>query len=117
MTSDPHAVQTRTPIRARNTPAPRRLLPRSEGTRYRQLTLELDASGAIALTWHETGAAPEAAWGGDDNEVTLRVRSDAVARLAFAMIEEQLRGRTDGLDQLRALCTRHGIEHDLACWT
>src|ERR1700722_12552612 len=87
-----------TPCPGRNRTAVSRLLPRSEGTHYRQLTLELDAGGALSLTWHETGAAPEAGWGVDDNEVMLRVRAGAVARLAFALLQERLQGQAEGLN-------------------
>jgi hypothetical protein len=92
------------------------LLPPSDGARYRQLTLAL-GGGDITLTSHEMGASLEAAWGADDNETTLHLRSEAVARLAFVLLREQLRGRPDGLERLAALCEQHGIKTELACWT
>jgi hypothetical protein len=95
----------------------RHLLPRSDGARYRQLTLALGAGGGLALTSHEMGGSLEAAWGADDNETTLTLRSDAVARLAFAMLCEQLQGRPDGLERLASICEQYGIETELACWT
>jgi len=69
------------------------------------------------MTSHEMGAAPEAAWGADDREVTLQLSGDALTRLAFAMLCEQLQGRADGFEQLLALSERHGLEPRLACWT
>jgi hypothetical protein len=100
-------------------PAPlrRHLLPPSDGLRYRQLTLALGAGDDLTLTAHEMGASPEAAWGADDHEVTLSVPAQAAARLAFVLLAEQLKGRGDGLERLLALCERHGVDHELACWT
>lgn len=112
-------VAKATPSQSRPQRAPimRHLLPRSEGTRYRQLTLVLDASGGLTLTWREMGVTPEAAWGADDNEVTLHVRGEDAARLTFALLSERLEGRPDGLDDLLALCARNNVEHQLARWT
>src|SRR5580658_8544948 len=78
----------------------RHLLPPSDGARYRQLTLALGGDGDLTLTAHEMGASLEAAWGGDDNETTLRLERDAVARLAFVLLSERLKGRQDGLEHL-----------------
>ena len=63
------------------------------------------------------GASLEAAWGADDHEVTLSLPPEAVARLAFDLLAEQLKGRGDGFKRLLALCERRGIDHRLACWT
>jgi len=98
-------------------PATRQLLPRSDGARYRRLALELDASGDLVLTLHEMGANLAAAWGADDQEVTVRIAGKAVARLAHTLLSERLSGRRDGLEELLALCEEHGVEHELACWT
>jgi hypothetical protein len=109
------AVEASSPAPA--APLRRHLLPPSDGSRYRQLTLALAAGGDLSLTAHEMGASLEAAWGADDHEVTLSLPPEAVARLAFALLAEQLKGRGDGLERLRALCERHGVDHRLACWT
>jgi hypothetical protein len=93
------------------------LLPPSDGSRYQQLTLELSATGELSLTTHEMGLSPEAAWGADDHELTLSLSPEQTARLVFALLAEDLKGRRDGLDRLRTLCKRHGLDHRLACWT
>jgi hypothetical protein len=109
------AAESSTPVERAG---PRRhLLPRSDGARYRQLTLVLGAGGGLTLTSHEMGAGLEAAWGADDNETTLTLRSEAVARLAFALLCEQLEGRPDGLERLASYCEQYGIETERACWT
>ena len=110
-----HAIEASSPAEA--APLRRHLLPPSDGSRYRQLTLALGAGGDLSLTAHEMGASPEAAWGADDHEVSLSLPSEAVARLAFALLAEQLKDRADGFERLRALCERHGVDHRLACWT
>jgi hypothetical protein len=95
----------------------RYLLPPSDGTRYRQLALDLDERGGLTLTDHERGASLEAVWGADDREVTVRVDGDALGRLAQALLIERLGGRTDGLALFLAFCEAHDIEHETACWT
>ena len=102
---------------AEPTPVRRHLLPPSDGTRYRQLTLALGGRGDLTLTSHEMGASLEAAWGADDNETTLHLSGEAVAQLAFVLLCEKLQGQPDGLERLAALCEQHGIETALACWT
>jgi hypothetical protein len=100
-------------------PAPlrRHLLPPSDGSRYRQLTLAVGADGDLSLTAHEMGASPEAAWGADDHEVTLSLTPEAAGHLAFVLLAEELKGRGDGFERLLALCERHGLDHRHACWT
>lgn len=93
------------------------LLPPSDGARYRQATLALGANGDLTLTAHEMGGSLEAAWGADDDERTLTIPREAVARLAFALLREQLRGHPDALYQLSAFCEDHGLAHTLASWT
>jgi hypothetical protein len=95
----------------------RSLLPRSDGLRYRQLTLVLGDDGEISLTDHQMGASLEAAWGGDDNEVSLTIPAEAAARLAFVLLAARLDGRTDAREQLAALCEQYGVDHTIACWT
>ena len=98
-------------------PLRRHLLPPSDGSRYRQLTLALGAAGDLTLTAHEMGASPEAAWGADDHEVTLSLAPEAAQRLAFVLLAEALKGRGDGFERLRGLCELHGLDHRLASWT
>lgn len=95
----------------------RHLLPPSDGTRYRQLTLGLDRAGGLTLTFHEMGATEEAAWGADDCEIALEMDAKAVNRLAFALLCERLTGQPDGLEHLRAFCEDHDVQHTVACWT
>ena len=95
----------------------RYLLPRSDGPRYRQLTLALSSGGELTLTSHEMGVSLEAAWGDDDHEVTLSLPAGTLARLAFILLSEQLKDRNDGLEHLLMICERHGVAHQLACWT
>lgn len=105
------------PRRAAPAPLRRHLLPPSDGSRYRQLTLALGAGGDLTLTAHEMGASPEAAWGADDQEITLSLTPEATHRLAFVLLAEALKGRGDGFERLRGLCELHGLDHRLASWT
>jgi hypothetical protein len=95
----------------------RHLLPPSDGQRYRQLSLALNAHGDLVLTAHEMGASLEAAWGADDLERTLTIPRQAVGRLAFSLLCEQLAGHADAFDQLAAFCEDYDLAHVEACWT
>jgi len=39
------------------------LAPKSDGARYRRVTLSVEVGGALELASHEMGASIEAAWG------------------------------------------------------
>ena len=47
----------------------RPLLPPSDGARYRRMTLEQTADGALVLTSHDMGGSDLAPWGADDEEI------------------------------------------------
>ena len=99
------------------------LAPRSDGARYRRVSLALEADGALLLTSHEMGASLEAAWGLDDKEITVRVAPDQLARLALALalalarVAGQLALGKDAVQALSDLCEEHGIDSRTACWT
>ena len=93
------------------------LAPRSDGARYRRVSLALEPDGALLLTSHETGASLEAAWGLDDEEVTVRIAPDQLTRLALALVAERLAGGKDAVQTLNELCDEHGVDSRTACWT
>jgi hypothetical protein len=92
------------------------LLAKSDGARWRRLTLARGKDGALVMTAHDMGGAPEAAWS-DDREVTLEVPQEALAQLAVALAAELFRGRTDAVAQLASICDAHDIEHRVALWS
>ena len=92
------------------------LTPRSDGARYRRVALALDG-GDLVLSSHELGASLEAAWGLDDEEITLRIAPDQLARLALALVAERLAGGEDAVQGLSDLCDEHGVDYRTACWT
>jgi len=94
-----------------------RLLTPWDGARYRRMTLELEADGAITLLSHQMGAGDAAPWGADDAEITVRLEPAAASRLAFALLTQILDGRTDGVRALLALCEAYGAEAEVANWT
>jgi hypothetical protein len=93
------------------------LAPRSDGARYRRVSLALEKDGALVLTSHDMGASREAAWGFDDEEVTVQIAPDHLAQLALALVAERLAGGKDAVQQLNELCEEHGIDCRTACWT
>jgi hypothetical protein len=93
------------------------LAPRSDGARYRRVSLALEQDGAMLLTSHEMGASLEAAWGLDDEEVTVRIAPEQLARLALTLVAERLAGCKDAVQQLNDLCDEHGVDCRTACWT
>ena len=93
------------------------LLPRSDGARYRRVTLIVERSGALTLNVHEMGATLEAAWGLDDEEVTLSVSPDQVGRLALALAAEVLKGGADAVARLDDICESHHVPCRIACWS
>jgi len=98
------------------TPQRLELAPRSDGARYRRVTLAVEASGSITLCAHEMGAGPAAAWL-DDEEVTLSVAPEQVARLAAALAAEILKGGKDAVGRLAQICETNGVPCRIACWS
>lgn len=92
------------------------LTPRSDGARYRRVALALEG-GDLVLSSHETGASLEAAWGLDDEEITVRIAPDQLARLALGLLAERLAGGDDAVRALSELCDEHGVDYRAACWT
>jgi hypothetical protein len=93
------------------------LLRRSDGPRYRRVTLIVARSGALTLNVHDMGATLEAAWGLDDEEVTLSVSPDQVGRLALALAAEVLKGGADAVGRLGDICEARDVPCRIACWT
>jgi hypothetical protein len=79
--------------------------------------LAIDASGSITLQAHEMGAGPGAAWGLDDEEVTLSVAPCEVARLAAALAAEILKGGADAVTRLAEICESNDVPCRIACWS
>jgi hypothetical protein len=81
------------------------------------VTLAVEASGSITLNAHEMGAHADAAWGLDDEEVTLSVPLDQVPRLAAALAAEMLKGGKDAVARLAMICETHDVPCRIACWS
>jgi len=98
------------------TPQRVELAPRSDGARYRRVTLAVESDGAISLNAHEFGAGPAAAWL-DDEEVTLSVSPDQVGRLALALATEILKGGHGALERLAEICETNDVPCRISCWS
>ncbi|HTX51559.1 MAG TPA: hypothetical protein VME40_19455 [Caulobacteraceae bacterium] len=81
------------------------------------MTLTVERYGAITLRSHEMGAGADAAWGLDDEEVTLSVAPDQVGRLAVALAAEILSGGHDTVARLSRICEDHDVPCRIACWS
>jgi hypothetical protein len=99
------------------TPQRLELAPRSDGARYRRVNLTVANDGEVTLSAHEMGADPRAPWGLDDEEVTLSVPPDQVARLALALAAEILSGGQDAVARLARICEDHDVPCRIACWS
>lgn len=93
------------------------LAPRSDGARYRRVTLRIEPDGALTLQSHEMGAGREAAWGLDDDEVTLSVPAGRVGRLALALAAEVLANGAGAIARLADICEAHEVPCRVARWT
>ncbi|HWF75780.1 MAG TPA: hypothetical protein VN694_01265 [Caulobacteraceae bacterium] len=99
------------------TPQRRELAPRADGSRYRRVTLAIDCNGSISLAAHEMGGGADAAWGLDEEEVTLSVAPEQVARLAAALAAEILKGGQDAVARLAQICETNDVPCRIACWS
>ncbi len=99
------------------TPQGLELAPRSDGARYRRVTIALKGDGAITLSAHDMGAGLGDAWGLDDEEVTLSVPREHVGRLALALAGEILNGGKDSVKRLAEICEANDVPCRIACWS
>jgi hypothetical protein len=93
------------------------LAPRTDGARYRRVTLTVERDGAISLKDLDVGDGPGAAWGLDAEEVTLSVPAGAVGRLALALAAEILKGGDGAVGRLAEICETHDVPCRIACWS
>ena len=99
------------------TPQRLELAPRSDGARYRRVTLAVDSTGALSLRTHEIGDGALAAWGVDEEEITLSVPEGQVGRLALALAAEVLKGGDGAVQRLSEICESHDVPCRIACWS
>jgi hypothetical protein len=99
------------------TPHRHELAPRSDGARYRRVTLVIDQNGALTLDAHQMGAGSWAAWGMDDEELTLSVAPEQVARLALALAAEILKDGQGAAQRLAQICEDYDVPCRIACWS
>ena len=92
------------------------LAPRSDGQRYRRVTLAVEADGAVTLSSLDVTDAALATWGLGTEEVTLSVARQHVARLALALAAEILADADGASDRLAEICERRGVAVRIACW-
>jgi hypothetical protein len=93
------------------------LAPRTDGARYRRVTLSTERDGSVTLNCLDLGAGPGAEWGLDEEEVSLSVPPEQVGRLALALAAEILKGGKDAVNQLADICERNDVPCRIACWS
>jgi len=90
---------------------------RSDGARYRRVTLAIERNGSLTLLAREIGADAEAVWGLDEEEVTLSIAPDQLGPLALALAAEVLKGGRDAVRRLADICEAHEVPCRIACWS
>jgi hypothetical protein len=93
------------------------LAPRSDGARYRRVTLAVEPDGAITLNALDLGAGPGAEWGLDEEELSLSVPPEQVGRLALALAAEVLKGGEDAVQRLAKICEANDVSCRIATWS
>ena len=102
------------PPAAGRPPAP---LWRTDGARYGRCDVAATHQGGLEITHHDMGASDRAAWGGDDNELSLTLTPAAAADLAIALVRDRFGGQADALRAIAAYCQAHDVEAALRPWT
>ena len=93
------------------------LLWRTDGARFGRAEVAATARGGLEITQHDMGGADQAAWGADDNELSLTLAPAAVAALAVVLLRERFGGQAGALEAIRAYCDASGVEATLGAWT
>jgi hypothetical protein len=90
---------------------------RTDGARYSRSDAWASARGGLRITHHDMGAAEYAAWGEDDNELSLELTPSEAAKLATVLLRDRFGGRSDAFEAIRAYCEEHDVEATLSQWT
>jgi len=90
---------------------------RTDGARYGRSDVSATADGGLEITHHDMAATDRAAWGEDDNELSLSLTPAAAAELAIALLRERFGGRSDAIEAIGAYCESNDIEATLSAWT
>jgi hypothetical protein len=93
------------------------LAPRTDGPRYRRVTLAVEADGAVTLNVLDLGGGVGAEWGLDEDETSLSVPPEQVGRLALALAAEILKGGEDAVQRLATICEANDVACRIACWS
>jgi len=89
---------------------------RRDGTEFRSIILDLRPDGSLSVSGHDRGPYVEKWWGDADYEFWVDIPAEAVARLAFALLEEKYRDRLDAVDDLRDFLRAKRIPHEFDSW-
>ena len=90
---------------------------RSDGARYRRVTLAVEPDGTVTLNELDLGAGAGAEWGLDEAEVSLSVRPEQVGRLALALAAEVLKGGDGAVKRLARICEANDVCCRIANWS
>lgn len=81
------------------------------------VTLERREDGSIQLFYHDLGSASDEAFGDSDYEAWATVPVAALSSLAFALLFERYKDRSDALSDFRTFCAEKGIHIENGSWT
>jgi hypothetical protein len=87
------------------------------GARFRRVTLESEAGGAVVVRSLEAIRTPEAGFGFDDEELEFRVAPEDLPRFAMAAARALFEARPDAVERFRALCDESEIAIQTKRWT
>jgi hypothetical protein len=93
------------------------LLRPTVGARYRRVTLECEAGGALVVRSFEADPSPGAAFGFTDEELAHSIAPEDVPRFALAAVRALLGARDDAVERFKAICEENEIPIRTTRWT
>ena len=87
-----------------------------KGVESRYISLAITDDGSIRMDGGDWGPTAESFWGSDEYEFWVIIPTEAVGKLAFALLRDRFSGRTDAVDELREYCKERGITHNFDNW-
>ncbi|MBL9096336.1 MAG: hypothetical protein JNK07_05360 [Alphaproteobacteria bacterium] len=82
---------------------------RRDGAEFRSVRLQIEADGGIRLHTYDMGPKSPTADGREQHELWVTVPPQAVAKLAFVLMQERFQGRLQAVTEFRDFCKTHEI--------
>lgn len=89
---------------------------RQQGKTVIHIEARITDTGAVAVSGHDIGAAPQDWWGDEDYEYGVTIPADHKDSLLLALLEQLYTGNPHTVEDLKQWLAQKGIPHTFQTW-